>query len=72
MARRNYSEMRSGIPTTSQKEPEQKRNPTIDMNNAIQRRAYEIYLQRDGMHGMDQSDWFQAEQELKRNYNIGG
>ena len=67
MAKRNISELRSGIPIISKKEPEKKPNPVIDTENAIQRRAYEIYLERGGMHGMDQSDWFQAEQELKRN-----
>jgi hypothetical protein len=30
----------------------------------IERRAYEIYLQRGGGDGRDQDDWFAAEQEL--------
>ena len=30
----------------------------------IQKRAYEIHLERGGAHGRDQNDWFLAEQEL--------
>ncbi|TAK53528.1 MAG: DUF2934 domain-containing protein [Gammaproteobacteria bacterium] len=28
-------------------------------------RAFEIYQQRGGEHGCDQSDWFRAERELR-------
>jgi DUF2934 family protein len=31
----------------------------------IERRAYEIYLSREGVHGHDQDDWLQAEREIK-------
>ncbi len=30
----------------------------------IERRAYEIYLERGGSHGQDLEDWLQAEREL--------
>jgi hypothetical protein len=30
----------------------------------INRRAYEIYLERGGQHGSDVSDWIDAEREL--------
>lgn len=30
----------------------------------IERRAYEIYLQRGGSHGTDMEDWLVAEREL--------
>ena len=30
----------------------------------IARRAYELYLQRDGEHGKDVEDWVRAEKEL--------
>ena len=33
----------------------------------IRRRAYEIYLQRDGFGGNELDDWLQAETELRRN-----
>ncbi len=32
----------------------------------IRDRAYEIYLVRGGVHGMDFDDWVRAEQELRR------
>ncbi len=32
---------------------------------AIQRRAYEIFLARGGWHGADVADWLAAERELK-------
>jgi hypothetical protein len=31
---------------------------------AVQRRAYELYLARGGIHGNDWNDWFSAENEL--------
>lgn len=33
----------------------------------IRRRAYEIYLERDGFGGNELDDWLQAEAELRRN-----
>jgi len=32
---------------------------------AIQRRAYELFLARGGWHGADLADWLAAERELK-------
>jgi hypothetical protein len=39
-------------------------NEPIVKHEEIERRAYEIYLQRGGGHGRDLDDWFAAEQEL--------
>ena len=33
----------------------------------IRRRAYEIYLERDGRSGNELEDWLQAEAEFRRN-----
>ena len=33
----------------------------------IARRAYELFLQRGGVHGRDVEDWLAAEQELRGN-----
>jgi hypothetical protein len=33
----------------------------------IRRRAYEIYLERDGFGGSELDDWLRAETELRRN-----
>ena len=34
-------------------------------DDAIARRAYELYQARGGSHGADMDDWLQAEQELR-------
>jgi hypothetical protein len=44
--------------------------PTVDehagaTDEAIARRAYELYLARGGEHGSDMNDWIQAECELR-------
>ena len=31
----------------------------------IRQRAYEIYLERGGVDGLEENDWFQAEKELR-------
>lgn len=35
-----------------------------DLDEAIRRRAYEIYQERGGQDGADQDDWYRAEQEI--------
>jgi hypothetical protein len=37
----------------------------------IRRRAYEIYLERDGLGGNEQDDWLQAEAELEETGLLG-
>jgi hypothetical protein len=32
---------------------------------AVARRAYELFLERGGLHGYDVEDWLQAERELE-------
>jgi len=34
----------------------------------IEQRAYEIHLERGGIHGQDLEDWLQAERELTARY----
>jgi len=41
----------------------------------IRRRAFEIHIERGGIHGCDLNDWMQAERELLEKYtksNDGG
>ena len=38
----------------------------------IERRAYELYLERGGEHGHDSEDWLQAEREVKQNGQATG
>ena len=35
----------------------------------IRRRAFEIHVERGGIHGCDLDDWHQAEYELQERYN---
>jgi hypothetical protein len=34
----------------------------------IRRRAFEIHVERGGIHGCDLDDWMQAERELQQKY----
>lgn len=40
--------------------------PTSD---EIHHRAYEIHIERGGIHGYDLDDWLQAERELQKKYD---
>ena len=35
----------------------------------IRQRAFEIHIERGGIHGCDLDDWRQAERELREKYN---
>ena len=35
----------------------------------IRRRAFEIHIERGGIHGCDLDDWLQAEHKLRERYN---
>ena len=35
----------------------------------IRKRAFEIHIERGGIHGCDLDDWLQAEHELNEKYN---
>lgn len=44
-------------------------NATIDVD-AVRQRAYELYEERGGQHGLHEDDWYRAEQEVRsRNSN---
>lgn len=62
---------------TSKKTPESKSNPSkqvssvgalatssVDLQDAIRERAYELYQQRGGRDGSDMEDWIRAEREV--------
>jgi hypothetical protein len=38
----------------------------------IRQRAFEIHIERGGIHGCDLDDWLQAERELQEKYKNGG
>jgi len=37
----------------------------MSFEESIQKRAFELFLERGGMHGNDQDDWFRAETEVR-------
>ena len=39
--------------------------PSLNLEDEIRRRAYELYEQRGGEHGHDVQDWLRAEEEIK-------
>ena len=42
------------------------RMATEPTDEDIRARAYEMYLERGGLHGLDFDDWVRAERELRR------
>jgi hypothetical protein len=60
----NQISSRSGDQTNE----EQVRNTAAersDEQTRIERRAYELYLERGGSHGQDWEDWLAAEREIR-------
>lgn len=43
----------------------QKRSKNAPTQQQIRERAFEIHIERGGIHGMDLDDWMQAERELQ-------
>jgi len=48
-----------------------KRAKTIDLDEEIRRRAYEIYLERRGTSGDEHQDWLIAEREIRTRHQQG-
>ncbi len=42
--------------------------PPVNLDEEIRKRAYEIYQERGGNHGLDQDDWYRAEQEVRARF----
>ena len=40
----------------------------VDLNEEIRRRAYELYLERQGAAGDQAQDWFRAEREVRARF----
>ena len=41
-----------------------------ELKSLIEKRAYELYLERGCTHGDDAGDWYRAEKEIKSKYRI--
>jgi hypothetical protein len=48
-----------------QRQPQLAGAPSVE---EVRQRAYEIHLERGGVHGWDQDDWLQAERDLAQKY----
>ncbi|MBN1307867.1 MAG: DUF2934 domain-containing protein [Chitinispirillaceae bacterium] len=42
---------------------------TMTFEENVKERAFELFLERGGIHGNDQEDWFRAETELRNKNN---
>lgn len=38
---------------------------SMSFDESVQKRAFEFFLERGGVNGNDQEDWFRAENELR-------
>ena len=56
----------SKAPGTSKR---RSRVATESVEEAIQRRAYELHLKRGGAHGRDMDDWLEAEREIQAEHH---
>ena len=54
-----------GTVEVEQGQPQLAGGPSVE---EIRQRAYEIHLERGGVHGWDQDDWLQAERDLAKTY----
>jgi hypothetical protein len=43
---------------------------TVNLQEAIRVRAYELFEQRGFRHGADFDDWLRAEQEIRERFNV--
>ena len=54
-----------GFQSDIEEEEEKNSRPSLA---EIRKRAFEIYIERGGIHGCDLDDWLQAERELQEKY----
>ncbi len=51
-------------PAKPRRPPSSKKSNSVS-DDAVAKRAYEIYKSRGGHHGADMNDWLEAEKQLK-------
>ena len=56
--------VKAGAPKASAKKAASAVKSVENVSELVRVRAYEIYQQRGGHHGLDQNDWLQAEAEI--------
>lgn len=56
--------------TTSTKKTQENKVTQNEFYSLVQKRAYELFIQRGCTHGMHEQDWYQAENEVKQNITL--
>ena len=62
----NAENIPRSIPQSNVPEESRRNEPSLAQ---IRERAFEIHIERGGIHGCDLDDWLQAERELQNKYN---
>jgi len=60
--------MKRNVVSSSETTPKAVANSAAPSVEQIAQRAFEIHVERGGIHGRDLDDWLQAERELKEKY----
>ena len=60
----NGNGAQAAVPVTTSPEFAQESQGSPVLEDRIRARAYELYLQRGGMGGSPEQDWFQAQREV--------
>jgi hypothetical protein len=75
MKSRNLATDAQNMPRGVRPEVQEERGNNGPSPTEIRQRAFEIHIERGGIHGCDLDDWMQAERELLEKYtrsNDGG
>ena len=56
------------MPRAVQPDVPEERGNSGPSSTEIRQRAFEIHIERGGVHGCDLDDWMQAERELQQKY----
>jgi len=68
MKSRNLATDVQNMPRSIQPEIPEERGNNGPSPTEIRQRAFEIHIERGGIHGCDLDDWMQAERELQQAY----
>ncbi|MFC2140301.1 DUF2934 domain-containing protein [Candidatus Auribacterota bacterium] len=67
MVKKNLTTVKKVTKKTTTKAKSSKKQTVTsgELQGLIAKRAYELYLDRNGVNGEDQADWYQAEKQVK-------
>jgi hypothetical protein len=68
MKSRNLTTDAQNMPRGAQPDVTEGRGNKGPSPTEIRQRAFEIHIERGGIHGCDLDDWMQAERELQKKY----